>query len=294
MTTLAQLGENGLVQLLTASWRGGKRGVQVGVGDDCAVLEGGRKGERLLFKTDAVVESVHFTARTTPELIGRKALARALSDIAAMGGEPWAAVVTLGVPPGTTPKRLTGIYRGLEKVASEYNVALVGGETTRAAALFLSIALLGRTRGYAPVLRSTGRTGDLLFVTGRLGGTISGKHLRFEPRLAEGRWLAKKGFARAMMDVSDGLGADLPRLAAASGLGFRLEREAVPCNKGVSIDGALNDGEDHELLFAVSPRDVAELLKRWPFALELTCIGALTKTRKESHVGGGFDHFRQH
>lgn len=289
---LSELGENGLVKLLTSGWRGG-RDVQVGVGDDCAVLKGSRKDEWLLYKTDAVVESIHFTASEVPSLIGRKALARAISDIAAMGGEPWAALVTIGVPKTMTLPRLRGIYRGLEKLARQYGVALVGGETTRAQQLFLSISLLGHTRGYKPVLRSTAKAGDLLFVTGQLGNTLAGKHLRFEPRVKEGQWLAKHGFATAMMDLSDGLGADLPRLAAASKLGFHLEKEAVPCRRGADVEAALHGGEDYELLLAVSPHETKRLLRRWPFTLALTCIGALTKTKGNLHGVGGFDHFRQ-
>lgn len=289
---LRKLGENGLIRLLTAHWRGG-RDVVVGVGDDCAVLRGSKRGDFLLYKTDAVVECSHFLATEKPALVGRKALARAVSDIAAMGGEPWAALVTIGVPKEASVSRLRGIYRGLELVAREYHVALVGGETTRAKELFLSISLLGRTRGYEPVLRSTARPGDQLFVTGALGGSIRGKHLRFSPRVKEGQWLARQGFVTAMMDLSDGLGADLPRLAAASKTGFRLEREAIPRARGVSVESAINDGEDYELLLAVSPRNAKRLLQRWPFALALTCIGALTKTGRKNDVGGGFDHFRQ-
>jgi thiamine-monophosphate kinase len=289
--TLAGLGENGLIQLLTRRWRGG-RGVRVGVGDDCAVLDGGRKGEWLLYKTDAVVEEVHFTAKTAADLIGRKALARAVSDVAAMGGSPWSALITIGIPPETKPQRIRGIYRGLEKLAREYDVSLVGGETTRASKLFLSVSLLGRMKT-EPVLRSTGRAGDLLFVTGKLGRTIPGKHLKFKPRVAEGQWLARKGFARSMMDLSDGLGADLPRLAAASGVGYRIEREALPRNPGASVVQALNDGEDYELLFSVAPGDVRRLLSQWPFELALTCVGALTKGKTNEIRHGGYDHFKQ-
>lgn len=292
--TLDALGERGLLHLLTAHWRQG-RGVRVGVGDDCAVLESPvRGGESLLFKTDAVVEAVHFTASTPPAQIGHKALARALSDIAAMGGEPWAALVTLGIPPQTDPARLRGIYRGMEKLAAKCGVALVGGETTRAESLFISISLLGKTKGCEPVLRSTGRVGDLLFVTGTLGRSFpNGKHLRFEPRLREGQWLARRGYARAMMDISDGLGADAPRLAAASKLGFRLELPALPRSPMATVEEALHDGEDYELLVAVSPSDAKKLLRQWPFTLALTCIGALTKTCKDSHERGGFDHFKK-
>ena len=212
--SLGQLGEPGLLRLLTAHWPRKAKGLEVGVGDDCAVLRVG--GRALLFKTDCVVEGVHFRADAPPGLIGRKALSRALSDIAAMGGAPLAAVITFGVPKGESPRRLAAIYRGLEATALRHGVLLVGGETTRAAQLFLNVALLGECRDGAPCLRSGARVGDLLFVTGRLGGTQARKHLVFEPRLAEGQWLARNDVATAMMDLSDGLGADLPR----SGRGF--------------------------------------------------------------------------
>jgi thiamine-monophosphate kinase len=294
--SLAALGENGLLRLLTGHWKTDPAQVLTGVGDDCAVLRGEGKNHFLLFKTDAVVEGVHFTPREKPELIGRKALARALSDLAAMGASPVAAVVTLGVPKGESVQRLRAIYRGLERLAKKHGVNLVGGETTRARQLFLNVALLGECRGYLPVLRSGARAGDSIFVTGRLGATRAKHHLHFEPRLAEGQWLARHQFASALMDLSDGLGADLPRLARASGLFFQLDFTAIPRARGATLKAALNDGEDYELLFTAKPSDAKTLKKKWPFATPVHCIGIMgprgTESRKSSFVYG-FDHFKQ-
>jgi thiamine-monophosphate kinase len=295
-STLRGLGEEGLLRLLTGRWRAKSARVLTGVGDDCAVLRGSGRNQFLIFKTDAVVENVHFTRKAAPEKIGRKALARAVSDLAAMGASPVAAVITLGVPADESPRRLQAIYRGIERAAKKYGVELVGGETTRAAQLFLSVALLGECRGYRPVLRSGARAGDLIFVTGRLGGTQAGRHLAFEPRLAEGQWLARKKLASALMDLSDGLGADLPRLARASGVDFVLEEKAIPRARGASLAAALNDGEDYELLFTVRPSHAETLKKTWPFSTPVHCIGLMRsrpRSSKGSFFAHGFDHFKQ-
>jgi thiamine-monophosphate kinase len=294
--SLSVLGENGLVQLLTGHWKVDPRRVLTSVGDDCAVLRGEGKNHFLLFKTDAVVEGVHFNAHESPGLIGRKALARALSDLAAMGASPLAAVVTLGVTKEESVSRLRAIYRGLERIAKKYRVNLVGGETTRARQLFLNVALLGECRGYSPVLRSGARAGDLIFVTGRLGATRARRHLRFEPRLIEGQWLARHKVASSLMDLSDGLGADLPRLARASGVDFKLDPTAIPRAPGATLKAALNDGEDYELVFTVRPSRAKTLKKKWPFVTPLHCIGVMEPRGKGSrdiqHVYG-FDHFKQ-
>jgi thiamine-monophosphate kinase len=294
--SLAALGENGLLRLLTGHWKTDPKKVLTGVGDDCAVLRVDAKNRFLLFKTDAVVEGVHFTLETRPELIGRKALARALSDLAAMGAQPLAAVVTLGVPKDESVRRLRAIYRGLETAAKKYRVNLVGGETTRARQLFLNVALLGECCGYRPVLRSGARPGHFIFVTGRLGGTRARRHLTFEPRLAEGQWLARHKMASALMDLSDGLGADLPRLAEASGVEPQLDFAAIPRARGATLQEALNDGEDYELLFTTPPSHVKSLKKKWPFAAALHCIGVMRPRRRKSAdpaFAHGFDHFKQ-
>ncbi len=259
-------------------------------------MRGDGKNHFLIFKTDAVVEGVHFTAKERPEMIGRKALARALSDLAAMGAAPVAAVITIGIPAGESVVRLRAIYRGLERVAKRYAVNLVGGETTRARQLFLNVGLIGECRGYRPVLRSGAGAGDLIFVTGRLGATQARRHLVFEPRLAEGQWLARQKFASSLMDLSDGLGADLPRLAEASGVDFHLDNEAIPRARGATVSEAINDGEDYELLFTVRPAHVKSLKKKWPFTTALHCIGVMGHRgvgSRQPSFAHGFDHFKQ-
>jgi thiamine-monophosphate kinase len=291
---LQRLGENGLLRLLTDRWRYDSS-VAIGVGDDCAVLKGAKARTFQLFKTDAIVEGIHFTKNTSPKLIGRKALARVLSDIAAMGGTPRHAVITLGLPKTIKVDRVRKIYSGMEDLAGKYRVNLVGGETTRAKQLFLSIALIGDVKGFAPVLRSTARPGDFLWVTGKLGGSQSGKHLRFSPRLAEGQWLAKHKIATAMMDLSDGLGSDLPRLASASRVSCEIWESLLPRNKGVTVRQAQGDGEDYELLFTVPPSQSKKLKRLWPFSTPITCIGKAGKWGKQKVAlrPTGYDHFKQ-
>jgi thiamine-monophosphate kinase len=295
--SLVALGEDGLLHALTGHWKVDPARVLVGVGDDCAVLRGEGENHFLLFKTDVVVEGVHFSPQARPEWIGRKALARALSDLAAMGASsPLAAVVTLGVPADESPQRLKAIYRGMEQIADRYGVNLVGGETTRARQLFLNVALLGECRGHRPVLRSGAKAGDLIFVTGRLGATQARRHLVFEPRLAEGCWLARHGVASSLIDLSDGLGADLPRLAEASGIDFQIDFDAIPRARGATLPMALNDGEDYELLFTTSPSHAKTLKKKWPFGTALHCIGDMRPRRKKTakpEFAHGFDHFKQ-
>ncbi|MCE0499752.1 MAG: thiamine-phosphate kinase [Methylacidiphilales bacterium] len=294
--SLAALGETGLLRLLTGKWKPDRVRVMTGVGDDCAVLRGLGKNHFLVFKTDAVVEGVHFSPQAQAGQIGHKALARALSDLAAMGARPLAAVITLGIPAHESVRRLRAIYRGLERTAKRYGVNLVGGETTRARQLFLNVALLGECRGHRPVLRSGARAGDLIFVTGRLGGAQARRHLTFKPRLAEGEWLAKNGLASAMMDLSDGLGADLPRLATASGVEAQLDLAAIPRASGVTLKAAFEDGEDYELLFTARLSHTKTLKKKWPFGTSLRCIGIIHYHRLKSvelSFVHGFDHFKQ-
>lgn len=291
-------GEDRLVAGLTRGLAAGPD-VRVGVGDDCAVIGGPRDRRWQLLKVDAVVEGVHFLATDEPRRIGRKALCRALSDIAAMGGTPRHALVTVAASPEMRVEMLRAIYAGLRAVARRFGVSIVGGETSRSPGpLFINVALAGWVERTRCVLRSGGRAGDALYVTGRLGGSRAGKHFTFTPRLAEARWLAAHAPIHAMMDLSDGLAADLPRLAAASRCGFRLDEAAVPRTPGCTLRQALGDGEDFELLFAV-PADAGGKLERaWRRGfprLKLTRIGVLTAnsdlpTPISEH---GFDHFAQ-
>ena len=193
--------------------------------------------------------------------------------------------------------RAQGIYAGIALAAREFGVDVVGGETSRSPGpCFISVCLTGTVpkTGRAAV-RSGGREGDILLVTGQLGGSFaSGRHLTFRPRLAEGRWLVKHFPVHAMMDLSDGLGADLPRMARASSVGFAIDEAALPCSPGCAASQALNDGEDYELLFALAPRAVTDLARRWyrRFPLvPLTAIGRLTADDGTAGTRGGFDHF---
>ncbi|HYF37792.1 MAG TPA: thiamine-phosphate kinase [Prosthecobacter sp.] len=294
MQTLADIGEDALIRRLVAGLTF-DAGVIAGPGDDCAVVRAPGAGEVLLLKTDVVVEGVHFTAATPASLIGRKAMARVISDFAAMAATPRYALITLLAPPQTTVKRVVGIYTGLRRLAAEFGVNIVGGETSRAEQLSISVSLSGVARKGAYLGRGGGKPGDKLLVTGRLGGSIRGKHLRFQPRLDEARWLARRFAIHAIMDISDGLGKDLSRLCEASGLGFDVAMESLPRTRGCDVAQAWGDGEDYELLFAVAPKVEQRLLREWRKAfpkLELTCIGQLTGQRQGAKRNGGWDHFQ--
>lgn len=271
-------------------------GLRHGLGHDCAVLASPARGLDLVLKTDAVVEGVHFLRSTPAHLVGRKALARALSDLAAAGAAPRAALVTVGCPDKKSAVRLQSIYRGLAQAARNWRVAVVGGETVRTRQLLLSVSLLGTVpRGFSPH-RGGARPGHLLFVTGTLGGSWPRRHLTFTPRLREGQWLARKKIPSAMMDLSDGLGTDLPRLARMSRVGFRIDPEKLPLHPGTTAQQAFSRGEDYELLLAVSKNMAARLRQSWPFSTRLTEIGVCLPPRAGFHTDGlalqGYDHLR--
>jgi len=295
--------EFALIAQLTRSLPTNKS-VVVGAGDDCAVLDFGLPDRLLLFKTDAVVEGIHFQSDAPPEKIGHKALGRCLSDIAAMAGTPSAALVTLALPPGFDPGFVEAIYAGLSALARKHDVAIVGGETTaNPERLLISVALLGHVPRGKATLRSGAEAGDAIFVTGELGGSFSRKHLEFEPRLAEARWLAGHFSIHAMLDVSDGLAGDLRHILKASRVGAELLAGSIPISRAAKeaarsraregagppptpaggsktpLLAALTDGEDFELLFTVASRDAVPLLDAWKSQfpkLPLSCIGKIT------------------
>ena len=290
--------EDSLVARLTAAWPDALEGgdVIVGVGDDCAVLKSSDPDRYQLLKTDAVVAGVHFSASDDAELVGRKALCRAISDVAAMGGVPQAALVTIALPGDLNLGVVEGWYRGLQAAAAEFDVALVGGETTSTPRgdSMISVAMTGWVERECCVLRRGAKVGDLIAVSGQLGGSLkSGRHLNFSPRIAAARWLVTEAMRRpsAMMDLSDGLAKDLPRLAMASGVGYRFDLESLPRHDGVEISAALGDGEDYELLLTFAPDTVPDAAK-WAAAfpeLELTVIGEITD-EVETPLQGGWDH----
>lgn len=293
---------------------------RVGVGDDCAVLDLAVPGRWVLFKTDAVVEGVHFEPDAAPGAIGHKALARCLSDIAAMAGSPGHALVTLGLPRGFDARRIEGIYEGMKRLAERHGLAIVGGETVlNPERLWLSLAVMGTaSQGRCP-LRSDAKPGDALFVTGELGGSlVSGRHLNFEPRLAESRWLVEHFPIHAMIDISDGLAGDLKHVLKASGVGAELDAGAIPIHPQAMRDAALegtpgrrsaftramSDGEDYELLFTLPDGETDRLLSTWRSAfpeLRLSCIGRILQgsevlIRDETGLHplrlDGYEHFQ--
>jgi thiamine-monophosphate kinase len=273
--------------------------VIAGAGDDCAIVESQGKKNLLVLKTDCVVEKIHFAPATDPIHVGWKAMMRALSDFAAISAVPQVALITLIVPAIRSTSWVKKLYRGLRRAASRFDVGIVGGETsaTRGPSV-ISVSVSGFVEKGRWISRGGGKNGDDLFVTGRLGGSLRGKHLQFIPRIEESRWLTKNFRVHAMMDLSDGLGADLPRLAKASKLGFKINKKSLPLARGAKIDNAISDGEDYELLFAISPRHRASLEKRWREKfpkLSLTRIGRLAQRLCDStsqHLSGGYVHFQ--
>jgi len=324
-----------LVQVLPArnathSVAGGpaRADVVAGPGDDCAVVRpAGDARYDYLLKSDPVIEGVHFDRTTPGASVGHKALARVLSDIAAMGGEPLWALVNLVAPPAMSVARVMGIYAGLRKLARRWRVAIVGGDVARGPRLEAHVFGVGRVPRGQAVLRSGAHPGDWLFVTGALGGSRRGKHLVFQPRLAEGRWLQRRALATAMIDLSDGLAADLRHLIRQSRVGAELFLASIPLTPEVERSaarrtaprsagqvypaprGALRhafcDGEDYELLFAVSPANAASLIRAWPKIFRTPCasIGRITDRRgvvecvdarggKMRLQAAGYEHFR--
>ncbi|HXT11639.1 MAG TPA: thiamine-phosphate kinase [Candidatus Angelobacter sp.] len=304
-----------LIEKLTRSLPANKS-VVTGPGDDCAVLDLGLPDKLLLFKTDALVEGIHFKSDTPPEKIGRKALARCLSDIAAMAGTPTAALITIALPKNFDAAHVEAIYSGIIALARKQDVAIAGGETTtNPERILISVALIGHVaRGKAP-LRSGAEAGDAIFVTGELGGSLAGRHLEFEPRLAEGRWLVEHFPIHAMIDLSDGLAGDLRHILKASRVGAELLTASIPISRAAKIASkaessakppllaALTDGEDFELLFTVASRDAVPLLDAWKIQfpkIPLTCIGKITageginlrdKSGARPLTAHGYEHF---
>ena len=269
-----------------------------GPGDDCAVIDPGPHAAELeLLKADAIVAGVHFLPDTPARAVGWKAMARVVSDFAAMGGRPCHALVTLALPPETPLVWAEQLYCGIGDCLRAHSAVLAGGETSRVpdgAAAVISIAATGRVARPHLTLRSTARPGHALLVTGTLGGSHTGKHLAFTPRTKEADWLVSNFKPSAMMDISDGLAKDLPRLAAASGCGFRLDRRALPVTAGCGEEQALCDGEDFELLFTIEPERVPALLAGWQSAipeLPLSVIGRMVAPGQGQALSGGWDHF---
>ena len=295
---MRDIGEDRLIEQLLPR-RSLKKAVTIGPGDDCAVVEMQDHGKLLVLKTDCVVEEVHFSRGTNPLHVGWKAMMRPLSDFAATSAVPQFALITLIVSKKTEVTWVKELYRGLRRAAKRFEVSIVGGETSSTPGpIAISTTAVGFVERGRAVSRRGGKAGDDLFVTGRLGAALTQKHLRFIPRIVESRWLTKNFSIHAMMDLSDGLGTDLPRLAHASKVGFKIDTEELPISRGANIDAAISAGEDYELLFTISPRDRLRLQQSWAKKfpnLPLTRIGSLSQlsTKNSQLLPSGYIHFQQ-
>lgn len=287
--------------------------VLAGIGDDAAVIDIAHSSNVLLLTIDHVVENVHFEAGTPLREVGWKALARSLSDIAAMGGIPKFALVGLGVPKGFSTKKVDRFYDGFFALAKEFKVNLIGGDITRSLkGFFASVTVIGEARKGQYRLRDGAKPGDLIFVTGSLGGSLLRKHLSFKPRVKEGQWLAASKIAEAMIDISDGLLGDLRHILERSRVGAFLWSDAIPVSPDAqslersypkALGRALYDGEDYELLFTSRCKDLNWMKDfQRKFRLSVSCIGQIThqsvriyiedEKGKKKNVGRkGFTHF---
>ena len=278
-----------------------------GIGDDCAVLPPSRHTQ--LVTVDPVVYGEHFDDTIPPRAVAAKLLKRNLSDIAAMGGTPRAAVVALALDPKVSARWLEQFYRGLAATAHTYGVPVAGGDITRQqGGLAATLTLIGEARGPRVLTRTGAKIGDWIYVTGALGGSILGHHHRFTPRLPEGVWLAGRSEVRSLMDLSDGLAKDLHALTPKNAVPS-LSAKAIPISTAArtlskrdgrpALTHALSDGEDFELLFTVSARaDHGKLEAAWSkkFSTRLTCIGRFTRTLETGALNlvdfHGYEHLR--
>jgi thiamine-monophosphate kinase len=328
--SLAMRGEDEIVQHLRRRFPAGGR-VRVGIGDDAAVLAGDARRDRVI-TTDLLVENVHFVRKWQPaRAVGWKALARSLSDVAAMGARPVAALVALALPADTPAAWVKEFFRGIEVLARRFEVRVIGGDLSSAAQIVADVQVLGEVERGRALLRSGARAGDVVFVSGTLGHlqlgllclrhrVVAGSslfqravraHFYPEPRVGLARALQRYR-PTAMMDLSDGLSSDLNRLCAASGVGARLFADRIPAVelpphlarrvKTTGLELALHGGEDYELLFTL-PKSRAARLPRRLAGVSLTAIGEITRGRGVVLVDDaglrmrlrpqGWDHFRR-
>jgi thiamine-monophosphate kinase len=252
---LKDIGEFGLIKRFQEKIKVNSS-VVVGSGDDCAVLKLNQKSYQL-FTCDMIVEGVDFYKTDNLGLVGRKALAISISDIAACGGIPKHAVVALGLPKSLPVSQVNLLAQGLFDLAGKFNINIVGGDISASSKLIIDVSILGEVEKNKLCLRRGAKVGDLVMVTGEFGGAIKGKHLKFTPRLKEARFLVDNFKIHAMIDVSDGLGQDLGHILDQSSTGAVLYESLIPLSKHArGIEEALCSGEEFELLFTV-PRDQA-------------------------------------
>jgi len=296
MPQLHNIGEDALISQITSALAQ-RDNVIIGPGDDCAVVVGDAEYDTLL-KTDCVIENVHYLSGENPYWVGWKAVARVVSDFAAMGGRPEALVITIILSRETETEDVKMLYTGMQACAERFQVSIVGGETSQLpsgqSGNIISVAGTGKVEKGRAVLRSGAQQGDHIYVTGKLGGSLAGHHLTFIPRVDEAVWLSKYARVTSMMDLSDGLGKDLPRLSKASDVGFTLDFEKLPLNADCGIEQGISDGEDYELIFTAPPLSES-VLCAWAAAFPdtlLTQVGEVIGVDEQStELTGGWEHF---
>lgn len=249
-----------LIDRIAKRFKARHKDIVVSIGDDTAVIRS-RRGRFLLYTADMQVEGVHFRKGEDPKKVGYKAMAVSASDIAAMGGIPKYALVSVGLPKKNVEKVMKALMSGISLCANKFKVDVIGGDTNRSPHLVIDCFMVGEVEEEKLVLRSGAKAKDHIFVTGPLGGSLKGKHLSFTPKVKESRFLVENFKVTAMIDLSDGLALDLNRIASASKCGALIFENKIPKSKNISkIHNALFDGEDFELLFTLKGADARRFL----------------------------------
>ena len=286
-------------------------GVLLGIGDDAAQVE--IPGESILVSTDMLLEGTHFLASAGWRLIGRKAMAVSLSDMAAMAARPKFAVLAVGLAHDRDPEDARRLFRGMHEIAADFGCQVVGGDLTSwDNPTAICTTILGEPTGKGPLTRSGARNGDRIVVTGELGGSPSGKHLNFLPRVIEAIYLNQNYEVHSCIDISDGLGQDLQHILKESGVGAIIYADSVPISDAADraasksektpLEHALSDGEDFELLLTMPPEEAARLLADAEFGTKASIVGGITgggyaiqgaDGRVKKYKPEGYVHFRK-
>jgi len=275
MTTLGKMGEHEVIRRLT-SMLDRHSDLVVSAGDDCAVARLADNDMDQVFTTDPVIEQIHFKSSDSPIRVGNKAAGRVLSDIAAMGARPQWILINVVAPAELEFSILEDIYKGMSTLCRRFGATIIGGDLAQGSALEIHVFGTGLLPSGSALLRSGARIGDLIYVSGALGCSINGKHLDFVPRVKEGIFLRESGVVNALMDISDGLATDLRHILEQSSVGAEIDAVQVP-SEG-TLEEALYDGEDFELLFTVPAAEAVDLCIRWEqqFGNAPACIGRIT------------------
>lgn len=296
---ITEIGEFGLIERFRKLIKTDSSVIK-GSGDDCAVLSL-NKSNYQLFSCDMIVEGVDFTAKDDPYLIGRKALAIQISDMAACAGIPRHCLISLAMPRNTSVEFVDRLFKGMNHMAKKYKINIVGGDISRSKQITIDVSMLGVVEKKNLVLREGAEKGDIIFVSGPLGGSIFGKHLKFTPRLEEARFLVKNFKVNAMIDISDGLVQDLGHILKQGKVGAIIYEKLIPLSKEArNLSDALYMGEDFELLFTVSHNEAKKILKR--NIKNFYAIGEIVtrkfglklidkKSREKNIKSKGFQHF---